>query len=95
MIYLREVREGQAKSRGIPYEKKKQKCPTAIMATTIVVTTIVLTQGGDAGRLRWLCDTVALFLPCLSLSSFQARSSFLFLLIGIEFFLKKSHVRQM
>ena len=48
-IYLREVREGQAKARGIPHEKKKQKRPTAVMATTIVVT-----QGGDAGRLRWL-----------------------------------------
>ena len=28
-IYLREVREGQAKARGIPYEKKKRKRPTA------------------------------------------------------------------
>ena len=46
MIYLREVREGQVKSKEIPYEKKKQKCPTNVMATTIVVT-----QGGDAGRL--------------------------------------------
>lgn len=27
-IYLREVREGQAKARGIPYEKKKRKRPT-------------------------------------------------------------------
>ena len=45
-IYLREVREGQVKSKEIPYEKKKQKCPTNVMATTIVVT-----QGGDARRL--------------------------------------------
>lgn len=28
-IYLREVREAQAKARGIPYEKKKRKRPTA------------------------------------------------------------------
>lgn len=28
-IYLREVREGQAKARGIPYEKKKRKRATA------------------------------------------------------------------
>ncbi|KAF7816148.1 protein LIGHT-DEPENDENT SHORT HYPOCOTYLS 5-like [Senna tora] len=28
-IYLREVREGQAKARGIPYEKKKRKRPSA------------------------------------------------------------------
>ncbi|GMG98184.1 hypothetical protein Nepgr_000024 [Nepenthes gracilis] len=27
-IYLREVREGQAKARGIPYEKKKRKRPS-------------------------------------------------------------------
>ncbi|KAM6597458.1 hypothetical protein CsatA_007982 [Cannabis sativa] len=30
-IYLREVREGQAKARGIPYEKKKRKRPTAAL----------------------------------------------------------------
>ncbi|KAL5720970.1 hypothetical protein ACHQM5_013585 [Ranunculus cassubicifolius] len=28
-IYLREVREGQAKARGIPYEKKKRKRPSS------------------------------------------------------------------
>ncbi|MCL7051003.1 hypothetical protein MKW94_028285 [Papaver nudicaule] len=34
-IYLREVRESQAKARGIPYEKKKRKRPTtAATATT-------------------------------------------------------------
>ncbi|XP_019167433.1 PREDICTED: protein LIGHT-DEPENDENT SHORT HYPOCOTYLS 6-like [Ipomoea nil] len=31
-IYLREVRESQAKARGIPYEKKKRKRPTAVAA---------------------------------------------------------------
>ncbi|PON59893.1 ALOG domain containing protein [Parasponia andersonii] len=31
-IYLREVREGQAKARGIPYEKKKRKRPTSSAA---------------------------------------------------------------
>ncbi len=46
-IYLREVREGQAKARGIPYEKKKRKRPT----TTATATTVVASasQGGDAG----------------------------------------------
>ncbi|KAJ1437586.1 ALOG domain [Sesbania bispinosa] len=37
-IYLREVREGQAKARGIPYEKKKRKRSTvtaAIVSTTV------------------------------------------------------------
>lgn len=34
-IYLREVREGQAKARGIPYEKKKRKRPS-VTATTVV-----------------------------------------------------------
>ncbi|XP_059660905.1 protein LIGHT-DEPENDENT SHORT HYPOCOTYLS 6 [Cornus florida] len=32
-IYLREVRESQAKARGIPYEKKKRKRPTTTAAT--------------------------------------------------------------
>ncbi|KAF3454874.1 hypothetical protein FNV43_RR05322 [Rhamnella rubrinervis] len=36
-IYLREVREGQAKARGIPYEKKKRKRPTVTATTTTVV----------------------------------------------------------
>lgn len=31
-IYLREVREGQAKARGIPYEKKKRKRPAVTVA---------------------------------------------------------------
>lgn len=33
-IYLREVREGQAKARGIPYEKKKRKRPTSSTTTS-------------------------------------------------------------
>lgn len=33
-IYLREVRESQAKARGIPYEKKKRKRPTATNTNT-------------------------------------------------------------
>lgn len=33
-IYLREVRESQAKARGIPYEKKKRKRPTATNTST-------------------------------------------------------------
>lgn len=38
-IYLREVREGQAKARGIPYEKKKRKRPT-VTATTVVAANV-------------------------------------------------------
>ncbi|KAI3986506.1 hypothetical protein MKX01_037788 [Papaver californicum] len=38
-IYLREVRESQAKARGIPYEKKKRKRPTTTTATTTTTTT--------------------------------------------------------
>ncbi|KAL9687764.1 hypothetical protein QQ045_032171 [Rhodiola kirilowii] len=34
-IYLREVREGQAKARGIPYEKKKRKRATATAAASV------------------------------------------------------------
>ncbi|KAK9727319.1 hypothetical protein RND81_05G273500 [Saponaria officinalis] len=33
-IYLREVRESQAKARGIPYEKKKRKRPSSSSAST-------------------------------------------------------------
>ncbi|XVF46200.1 hypothetical protein PTKIN_Ptkin03bG0008500 [Pterospermum kingtungense] len=36
-IYLREVREGQAKARGIPYEKKKRKRPTHGTSTPVGV----------------------------------------------------------
>lgn len=46
-IYLREVREGQSKARGIPYEKKKRKRPT--VTTTTVVTVANVTVGGDVG----------------------------------------------
>ncbi|KAJ6754958.1 PROTEIN G1-LIKE2 [Salix purpurea] len=35
-IYLREVREGQAKARGIPYEKKKRKRPNFAVAAASV-----------------------------------------------------------
>ncbi|CAK7330471.1 unnamed protein product [Dovyalis caffra] len=35
-IYLREVREGQAKARGIPYEKKKRKRPNVAVAAAKV-----------------------------------------------------------
>ncbi|XP_048136047.1 protein LIGHT-DEPENDENT SHORT HYPOCOTYLS 5 [Rhodamnia argentea] len=41
-IYLREVREGQAKARGIPYEKKKRKRP-AVAAVAVAK----VTAGGD------------------------------------------------
>lgn len=37
-IYLREVRESQAKARGIPYEKKKRKRPTTTTTTTTTTT---------------------------------------------------------
>ncbi|KDP45779.1 hypothetical protein JCGZ_17386 [Jatropha curcas] len=43
-IYLREVREGQAKARGIPYEKKKRKRPAATVASSAAVS-----QGIDVG----------------------------------------------
>lgn len=39
-IYLREIREAQAKARGIPYEKKKRKRATVTTATTTVVSTV-------------------------------------------------------
>ncbi|KAL0458723.1 UNVERIFIED_CONTAM: protein LIGHT-DEPENDENT SHORT HYPOCOTYLS 6 [Sesamum latifolium] len=35
-IYLREVRESQAKARGVPYEKKKRKRPSSSTTTTTV-----------------------------------------------------------
>ncbi|KAF8397224.1 hypothetical protein HHK36_016134 [Tetracentron sinense] len=40
-IYLREVREGQAKARGIPYEKKKRKRPTT---TTPAIASAAMSQ---------------------------------------------------
>nr|KYP59668.1 hypothetical protein KK1_015105 [Cajanus cajan] len=41
-IYLREVREGQAKARGIPYEKKKRK------RTTVTVSAVGSGGGGSS-----------------------------------------------
>ncbi|KAF3777312.1 LIGHT-DEPENDENT SHORT HYPOCOTYLS 6 protein [Nymphaea thermarum] len=51
-IYLREVRESQAKARGIPYEKKKRKRPTATTSTTATTTLAsasTSSQQGDGG----------------------------------------------
>jgi hypothetical protein len=49
-IYLREVREGHAKARGIPYEKKKRKRSTITAATIISTTAAVTSSGlGDGG----------------------------------------------
>lgn len=49
-IYLREVREGQAKARGIPYEKKKRKRPNATAATAAEnVSVAAVSQVADAG----------------------------------------------
>ncbi|CAI0399888.1 unnamed protein product [Linum tenue] len=47
-IYLREVREGQAKARGIPYEKKKRKRPSAAASGS---TSSVPTSGGESTSL--------------------------------------------
>ncbi|XP_010542671.1 PREDICTED: protein LIGHT-DEPENDENT SHORT HYPOCOTYLS 6-like [Tarenaya hassleriana] len=44
-IYLREVREGQAKARGIPYEKKKRKRPPPSVTEMVVPSTG--SGGGD------------------------------------------------
>ncbi|KAA0060022.1 protein LIGHT-DEPENDENT SHORT HYPOCOTYLS 5-like [Cucumis melo var. makuwa] len=48
-IYLREVREAQAKARGIPYEKKKRKrpAPTAPPPETSTSTTATTTTGDN------------------------------------------------
>jgi hypothetical protein len=40
-IYLREVREAQAKARGIPYEKKKRKRGSAAAAPPVVPPPVV------------------------------------------------------
>nr|QCY72059.1 light-dependent short hypocotyls 5 [Petunia x hybrida] len=45
-IYLREVRESQAKARGIPYEKKKRKRSTSNLATSGSGTAV---GDGDSG----------------------------------------------
>ncbi|GAU31049.1 hypothetical protein TSUD_214850 [Trifolium subterraneum] len=47
-IYLREVREGQAKARGIPYEKKKRKRST-VTSAAIVSTTAAAVNSSDPG----------------------------------------------
>ncbi|XP_054798895.1 protein LIGHT-DEPENDENT SHORT HYPOCOTYLS 5-like [Prosopis cineraria] len=58
-IYLREVREGQAKARGIPYEKKKRKrsaVTTTVVSSNVSATTntggagATSSSGGDGGR---------------------------------------------
>ncbi|CAI0399841.1 unnamed protein product [Linum tenue] len=48
-IYLREVREGQAKARGIPYEKKKRKRPSA--GSTSSGVNVSPTAGGESTSL--------------------------------------------
>ncbi|MED6160224.1 Protein LIGHT-DEPENDENT SHORT HYPOCOTYLS 6 [Stylosanthes scabra] len=60
-IYLREVREGQAKARGIPYEKKKRKRNIKVPATSLIsdggevstplatVSTIITGESDDGG----------------------------------------------
>ncbi|KAL5974959.1 hypothetical protein ACLOJK_031635 [Asimina triloba] len=49
-IYLREVREGQAKARGIPYEKKKRKRADAASASSASGASVGQgSGGGDAG----------------------------------------------
>ncbi|KAF2282531.1 hypothetical protein GH714_043180 [Hevea brasiliensis] len=49
-IYLREVREGQAKARGIPYEKKKRKRPAAVTAAAVPANiSVSVSQGVEIG----------------------------------------------
>ncbi|KAK7276042.1 hypothetical protein RIF29_17173 [Crotalaria pallida] len=54
-IYLREVREGQAKARGIPYEKKKRKRSSAATTTATMVSgsgsgaAVASGSGGNGG----------------------------------------------
>ncbi|XVE79848.1 hypothetical protein DITRI_Ditri14bG0089700 [Diplodiscus trichospermus] len=48
-IYLREVREGQAKARGIPYEKKKRKRPTITTTAVGVNVSVASAQAIDGG----------------------------------------------
>ncbi|MBA0708089.1 hypothetical protein Golax_020076 [Gossypium laxum] len=68
-IYLREVREGQARARGIPYEKKKRKRPSVTTsAVGINVSAVAATQaidyggvsGGTAGNLGTATTTTSL-----------------------------------
>ncbi|KAI3908523.1 hypothetical protein MKX01_009325 [Papaver californicum] len=50
-IYLREVRESQAKARGIPYEKKKRKRPTTTATTATSSSSGVVVDGGGGSSL--------------------------------------------
>ncbi|KAK3019347.1 hypothetical protein RJ639_003878 [Escallonia herrerae] len=50
-IYLREVRESQAKARGIPYEKKKRKRPAS--------TAVQVGDGGGDGTTSGVSATIA------------------------------------
>ena len=49
-IYLREVRESQAKARGIPYEKKKRKRPTVALPNVSAATTSQVDDCGGGGE---------------------------------------------
>ncbi|KAJ8559458.1 hypothetical protein K7X08_003516 [Anisodus acutangulus] len=52
-IYLREVRESQAKARGIPYEKKKRKRPSTSSSVTTAGSAsgcgVIAVEGGVSG----------------------------------------------
>lgn len=48
-IYLREVRESQAKARGIPYEKRKRKRPSTSSSVTTAGSGVVAVEGGGSG----------------------------------------------
>ncbi|KAK4376115.1 hypothetical protein RND71_006792 [Anisodus tanguticus] len=52
-IYLREVRESQAKARGIPYEKKKRKRPSTSSSVTTTGSAsgcgVIAVEGGVSG----------------------------------------------
>ena len=48
-IYLREVRESQAKARGIPYEKKKRKRPSSASASAATTATVSGIDPGGVG----------------------------------------------
>ncbi|KAF5744484.1 hypothetical protein HS088_TW07G00056 [Tripterygium wilfordii] len=48
-IYLREVKEGQSKARGVPYEKKKRKRPTVTAASVSVTPNQAVKVGGGSG----------------------------------------------
>lgn len=51
-IYLREVRESQAKARGIPYEKKKRKRPSSSTVTAGSSASsggVIAVEGGGSG----------------------------------------------